>query len=77
MRDCLALWKEAGWGWTWWNLRGNFGVLDSGRRNAAYDDFRGRTLDRQMLALLRTGLAGSSRMVWLLSGQPVPNSSKK
>jgi len=22
MRDCLELWKEAGWGWAMWNLRG-------------------------------------------------------
>src|SRR5262249_39257569 len=29
MRDCLALWKEAGWGWSLWNLRGSFGPLDS------------------------------------------------
>src|SRR5262249_24767212 len=31
MTDNLALWKEAGWGWALWNLRGSFGVLDSGR----------------------------------------------
>ena len=26
MRDVLSLWKEAGWGWCLWNLRGAFGV---------------------------------------------------
>ena len=31
MQDCLALWKEAGWGWALWNLHGGFGVLDSQR----------------------------------------------
>ena len=53
MRDCLGLWKEAGWGWALWNLRGNFGVLDSSRRDVAYDSFRGHKLDRKMLELLK------------------------
>jgi len=55
MRDCLALWREAGWGWALWNLRGGFGVLDSERTDVAYEDFRGHKLDRQMLELLRQG----------------------
>jgi endoglucanase len=53
MRDCLALWREAGWGWAMWNFRGAFGVLDSGRADVQYEDFRGRKLDRQMLDLVR------------------------
>jgi endoglucanase len=57
MRDSLALWKEAGWGWALWNFRGSFGVLDSGRRDVAYEDFRGRKLDRAMLQLLRADAA--------------------
>ncbi len=54
MRDYLALWKEAGWGWSLWNLRGSFGVLDSGREDIAYENFRGHKLDRKMLELLRS-----------------------
>ncbi len=53
MRDCLELWKEAGWGWALWNFRGSFGILDSGRGDVAYEDFRGHKLDRKMLDLLR------------------------
>ncbi|HEY4301182.1 MAG TPA: cellulase family glycosylhydrolase [Candidatus Didemnitutus sp.] len=52
MTDLLALWKEAGWGWSMWNLRGTFGVLDSGREDVAYEDFKGHKLDRKMLELL-------------------------
>ena len=52
MTDLLALWKEAGWGWSMWNLRGGFGILDSGRADVAYEDFRGHKLDRKMLELL-------------------------
>jgi len=52
-RDCLALWKEAGWGWALWNLRGSFGILDSDRKDVSYEDFRGHKLDRAFLDLLR------------------------
>jgi endoglucanase len=53
MADCLSLWKEAGWGFSLWQLRGAFGVLDSGRPDVTYEKFRGCKLDREMLELLR------------------------
>ena len=53
MEDCLSLWKEAGWGFALWNLRGPFGVLDSERQDVAYEPLRGHRLDRKMLDLLR------------------------
>jgi endoglucanase len=52
MRDCLDLWKEARWGWAMWNFRGAFGILDSGRADVQYEDWRGHKLDRAMLELL-------------------------
>jgi len=55
MSDNLDLWKEAGWGWALWNLHGDFGVLDSGRTDVEYEDFRGHKLDRKMLTLLQGG----------------------
>jgi endoglucanase len=54
MTDLLALWKEAGWGWSMWNLRGTFGLVDSGRTDVQYEDFHGHKLDRKMLELLLT-----------------------
>lgn len=53
MEDNLQLWKEAGWGWSLWNLRGSFGILDSGRKDVVYEDWHGSKLDRKMLELLR------------------------
>ncbi|MGQ9525570.1 MAG: glycoside hydrolase family 5 protein [Armatimonadota bacterium] len=53
MKDLLGLWKEAGWGWALWNLRGSFGVLDSGRADVQYEKLGEHQLDRQMLELLR------------------------
>lgn len=53
MRDLLSLWQEVGWGWALWNLRGSFGIVDSGRADVTYEDFHGHRLDRRMLELLR------------------------
>ncbi len=53
MEDNLALWKERGVGWALWNFRGTFGILDSGRKDVAYEEFRGHKLDRKMLELLQ------------------------
>jgi endoglucanase len=55
MTDLLALWKEAGWGWAMWNLRGDFGIVDSGRADVPYEDFHGHKLDRKMLELMLAG----------------------
>ena len=53
MSDFLSLWKEAGWGHSMWNLRGSFGILDSGRKDVNYENFKGHKLDRKMLELLK------------------------
>jgi endoglucanase len=53
MEDCLSLWQEAGWGWSLWNLRGDFGILSSQRADVAYENFKGEKLDRPMLELLK------------------------
>jgi endoglucanase len=53
MEDYLKLWKERNMGWALWNLRGGCGVLDSGRSDVEYEDFRGYKLDRKMLELLQ------------------------
>lgn len=52
MADMLAVWKEVGWGWAMWNLRGGFGVVDSQRHDVKYEKFHGHKLDRRMLELL-------------------------
>ncbi|WP_449437438.1 glycoside hydrolase family 5 protein [Pedobacter steynii] len=53
MKDNLEIWKENGWGWSLWNLRGSFGILDSERQDVAYEDYNGHKLDRKMLELLQ------------------------
>jgi endoglucanase len=52
MKNMLTIFKQAGLGWALWNLKGSFGVLNSGRADVDYEDFRGQKLDRKMLDLL-------------------------
>ena len=40
-------------GWSLWNFRGSFGLLDSGRKDVQYEDFHGHKLDRKLLNLLQ------------------------
>jgi len=53
MQDILSLWKDAGWGQAMWNLKGSFGVLNSGRADVKYENYKGHKLDRKMLELLK------------------------
>lgn len=53
MKDNLEIYKENGWGWSLWNFRGSFGIMDSERKDVAYEDYQGHKLDRKMLDLLR------------------------
>ncbi|HKG07696.1 MAG TPA: cellulase family glycosylhydrolase [Pedobacter sp.] len=53
MKDNLEIFKENGWGWSLWNLRGTFGILDSERTDVAYESYKGHKLDRKMLQLLQ------------------------
>jgi hypothetical protein len=54
LEDTLASFQQAGMGWALWNFRGPFGVLDSDRPGAVYQDFEGHKLDTRMLKLLQT-----------------------
>lgn len=53
MRDVLELWRDAGWGWSMWNLRGAFGPIDSGRADVRYETEDDLRVDRAMLDLLK------------------------
>lgn len=53
LKDNLDVFHEMDMGWSLWNLKGSFGILDSGRDDVDYEDFHGHRLDRAMLDLLR------------------------
>jgi endoglucanase len=53
MADVLDILKGHGIGWALWNLRGSFGLIDSGRSDIEYEDFQGHKLDRRLLDVLQ------------------------
>lgn len=53
MEDALSIWKEANWGHSMWNLKGDFGILNSGRSDVKYENYKGHKLDRKMYELLK------------------------
>ncbi|PSR55526.1 glycosyl hydrolase family 5 [Adhaeribacter arboris] len=50
--DVLSILSENGIGFAVWEFSGDFGVLNSGRADVAYEDWHGQKLDRKMLNLL-------------------------
>lgn len=52
-RDVLDILTQFGIGYSLWNFRGAFGVLDSGRKDVAYQDWYGHQLDKPLLDLLK------------------------
>lgn len=50
--DVLDILTQNGIGYGLWNFRGDFGIMDSGRNDVAYEDWYGHALDRKMLQLL-------------------------
>lgn len=52
-RDVLETLTGWGIGYALWNFRGPFGVLDSGRKDVAYQPWHGHALDADLLKLLQ------------------------
>ncbi len=52
-RDVLEILTHHGIGYSLWNFRGAFGVLDSGRKDITYADWHGHRLDAGLLKLLQ------------------------
>jgi hypothetical protein len=51
--DVLDILTSAGIGYALWNFIGDFGLIDSGRSDAAYEEWHGHKLDRKLLTLLQ------------------------
>ncbi|WP_432825997.1 glycoside hydrolase family 5 protein [Dactylosporangium sp. CA-092794] len=52
-KDVVSLLDEYGLGYAMWNFRGPFGVVDTGRTDAAAEEFHGHQLDRALADVLR------------------------
>ncbi len=53
MEDWLSILQENNVGWALWNLRGAFGIMNSGRTDVEYEPYHEHQLDRKMLEMLR------------------------
>ena len=51
--DILDILTQHNIGYALWNFRGEFGILDSGRKDIEYTDWYGHKLDSKLLALLK------------------------
>lgn len=50
--DLLSLYKELKWGYSLWNFKGDFGIVEHGRPGTTYEKYKGLQVDRQLLELL-------------------------
>ena len=51
--DVLDILTQHRIGYALWNFRGDFGILDSGRKDIQYEEWFGHKLDRKMLTMLQ------------------------
>lgn len=51
--DVLDILTRHNIGWALWNIRGQFGIIDSNREDVDYEDWYGHKLDRKYLELLQ------------------------
>jgi aryl-phospho-beta-D-glucosidase BglC (GH1 family) len=51
--DMIDILTKNGIGYALWNFRGDFGILDSGRKDVQYEDWYGHKLDKKLLELLK------------------------
>ncbi len=51
--DMLDMFTSHNIGYALWNFRGDFGILDSGRKDVEYEEWHGHKLDRKMLNMLQ------------------------
>ena len=51
--DVIDILTKGGIGYALWNFRGDFGILDSGRKDIKYTDWYGHKLDSKLLEMLK------------------------
>ena len=51
-RDVLEILTSHNIGYALWNMKGSFGIVDTGRQDAEYEDFGGHKLDKKLFDLL-------------------------
>ena len=49
--DLLSVFLELGWGYSLWEFKGDFGIVNHGRNGVNYSDFKGYSVDKDLLDL--------------------------
>lgn len=56
LRDLMQVYRENRWGYSLWNFRGDFGIIDHGRPDTVWEDYKGFKVDREMLEIYKSGM---------------------
>lgn len=54
--DVITVFNENNWGYSLWNFKGTFGIVEHGRPGTVYEDYKGLKVDKKMLDIMKTGL---------------------
>jgi len=56
LADLMQVFRENRWGYSLWNFKGAFGIVDHGRPDTKWENYKGFRLDREMLEIYKTGM---------------------
>ncbi len=56
LKDLIQVFRENKWGYSLWNFRGDFGIIDHRRPDTKWEDYKGFKVDREMLEIYKSGM---------------------
>jgi len=56
LQDLMIIYKENNWGYSLWNFKGTFGIVEHGRPGAKYESYKGLNVDMEMLEIYKSGM---------------------
>ena len=56
LRDLMTVFRENGWGYSLWNFTGAFGICGHGRPDTKWEEYKGFSVDREMLEIYKSGM---------------------
>jgi hypothetical protein len=56
LRDLIGIYDEFGWGYALWNFEESFGILQNGRPDERCEDYRGFSVNREMLEIMKNSI---------------------
>jgi hypothetical protein len=57
----MSVYREFGWGYSMWNFKGPFGIVEHGRPGAVYTDIGGMKVDKALLEIMINNRVTSSQ----------------